>query len=62
MLTGAGELCGTLLPFELWLGRGRPLNPYLKGLMVEYKSVLEPKDLRDVPDNYLRYEDLEREL
>lgn len=24
------------MPLELWLGRGRPLNPYLKGSLVEW--------------------------
>jgi len=24
------------LPIELWLGRGRPLNPYLKGVILEF--------------------------
>lgn len=26
----------TTLPLDLWLGRGRPLNPYLKGFLVEF--------------------------
>ena len=24
------------LPFDLWLGRGLPLNPYLKGVIIDY--------------------------
>lgn len=36
---------------EWWLGRGRPLNPYLRGLMIDYlRSVMKPKDLRLAPD------------
>lgn len=32
---------------EWWRGRGRPLNPYLRGLMIDYlRSVMKPKDLR----------------
>lgn len=36
---------------ELWLGRGRPLNPYLRGLMVDkLRSVMKPKELNLAPE------------
>lgn len=39
------------LPMDLWLGRGCPLNPYLKGYFVEYlRRDLRPRDLRVCPD------------
>lgn len=39
------------LPLEWWVSRGRPLNPYLKGLIVEFlRKELKPKELRMVPD------------
>ncbi|KAG6467716.1 hypothetical protein ZIOFF_074354 (mitochondrion) [Zingiber officinale] len=39
------------MPFELWLGRGRPLNPYLKGSLVEWlRRETAPKDLHLFPD------------
>lgn len=35
---------------EWWLGRGRPLNPYLRGLMIDHlRPVMKPKDLRLAP-------------
>lgn len=38
------------LPLEWWLGRGSPLNPYLKGLMINYlRRELRPKEIRLVP-------------
>lgn len=24
------------LPIEWWIGRGKPINPYLKGIIVDY--------------------------
>lgn len=34
------------LPSQYWLGRGKPLNPYLKGRMVAYlRKELKPKEL-----------------
>lgn len=35
------------LPLEWWIGRGLPLNPYLKGLIVEMlRKELQPQDIR----------------
>lgn len=43
----------TLFPLELWLGRGRPLNPYLRSALVHYLlRELKQKDLPVVPDNF----------
>ena len=36
------------MPLELWLGRGRPLNPYLKGSLVEW--LRRETDLQMFPD------------
>lgn len=37
--------------FELWLGRGCPLNPYIRGLIVErLRKEMKPRDLRLIPD------------
>jgi len=37
--------------FELWLGRGRPLNPYLKFHLKDIiLKQMRPKDLRVIPD------------
>ena len=37
--------------FELWLGRGKPLSPYLKGLLVSHLlAELRPRDLKLAPD------------
>lgn len=39
---------------EWWLGRGYPLDPYLKGVMVDYlRSAMKPKDLRIPPEDVL---------
>lgn len=36
---------------ELWLGRGLPLNPYLRGLLISILRVeMRPKELRFIPD------------
>lgn len=37
------------LPFEFWLGRGMPLNPYLRGKMIAYLR----KELKLAPDELL---------
>jgi hypothetical protein len=35
----------------MWLGRGRPLNPYLVGLIIDYlRGVMKAKDLKLIPD------------
>lgn len=37
--------------FELWLGRGRPLFPYLRGFLVDYlRKELKTKELKLPPD------------
>lgn len=41
----------TRLPVDLWLGRGRPLNPYLIGYIVNYlREKMRPKELKLMPD------------
>lgn len=45
------------LPMELWLGRGRPLNPYLRGVIIDYlcremrprELILAPEHLFEMP-------------
>jgi len=40
----------TQLSLEWWLGRGKPLNPYLRGIIVELlRKELRPKELRLIP-------------
>ena len=42
----------TKLPLYLWLGRGRPLNPYLRGVIIAHLRVkMQPNELRLPPDN-----------
>lgn len=39
------------LPTDWWLGRGKPQNPYLYGLLVDWlRKELKPKDLHLAPD------------
>jgi hypothetical protein len=39
------------LPLEWWIGRGKPLNPYLRGFILEMlRKELKPKELRVVPN------------
>lgn len=46
------------LPLDLWLGRGRPLNPYLRGYIIAHlRTVLKPKDLRIPPEELFFTED-----
>lgn len=41
------------LPFEWWLGRGRPLDPYIRGLLVELlRRELKPRELQLPPLKY----------
>lgn len=48
------------LPLELWFGRGKPLNPYLKGIIVsEVLLKLKPKELVLPPEEYWWNEDEE---
>lgn len=43
-----------LLPLELWLGRGSPLNPYLKGELCEFlRQETKPLDLKLFPDEVI---------
>lgn len=40
------------LPIEFWLGRGFPLNPYLKGKMIVYfREALKPKEIKIFPSH-----------
>jgi len=49
------------LPFELWLGRLRPLNPYLRGHLIDYlRKAFKPTDLKLCPPDL--YNDDCREL
>lgn len=44
------------MPLELWLGRGRPLNPYLRGFLIDHlRKAYKPTELKTKPDNL--YED-----
>lgn len=43
-----------VLPIDLWLGRGLPLNPYLKAAVISRLLILlKPKDLQLVPDEFI---------
>ncbi|KAL6519618.1 hypothetical protein OROMI_032866 [Orobanche minor] len=43
------------LPLEWWIGRGKPLNPYLKGIIVDMlRKELQPKELRLPPEKLTR--------
>ncbi|KAL0291874.1 UNVERIFIED_CONTAM: hypothetical protein Sradi_7010300 [Sesamum radiatum] len=43
----------TLLPLTIWLGRGRPLNPYLRSYLIQFLlQEWKPKDLKVVPNEY----------
>lgn len=38
-------------PFEWWLGRGRPLSPYLRGSLIFWlQQEMKPKELKVAPD------------
>nr|QLA48210.1 hypothetical protein [Medinilla magnifica] len=52
---------GQELPLEWWIGRGKPLNPYLRGRLVSWLlKELKPKDLRLFPEKMVF--DGEREI
>jgi len=54
----ANILTKYLLPTDLWLGRGLPLNPYVKAAVVQRLILLlKPKDLKLVPDEFIPDED-----
>ncbi|KAI4295029.1 hypothetical protein MLD38_040700 [Melastoma candidum] len=57
---------GQELPLEWWIGRGKPLNPYLRGRIVECLfAELEPEQLSMFPDDMVtdaQREHLERTL
>lgn len=39
------------LPLEWWVGRGRPINPCLKGLIIErLRKELKPKEIQLFPE------------
>lgn len=39
-------------PFELWLGRGLPLDPYLRGYLIDMlRNAYKPKDLVIPPES-----------
>lgn len=39
------------IPFQFWLGRGRPLNPYLSGLIIDFlRKEMKPQQLSLIPD------------
>ncbi|CAN4117908.1 unnamed protein product [Withania somnifera] len=50
-----------LLPLEFWIGRGKPLNPYLKGKIIDYlRKELKPKEIGLFPEELVF--DGEREI
>ncbi|CAA0822083.1 Mitovirus RNA-dependent RNA polymerase, partial [Striga hermonthica] len=41
------------LPVEWWLGRGGPLDPYMRGFLIDVvRKEYRPRDLKVVPDHY----------
>lgn len=41
------------LPFELWLGRGKPLNPYLRGHLISICwERMKPRELKLIPEEF----------
>jgi len=39
------------LPLKWWIGRGKPINPYLKGIIIAFlHKELRPKDFRLIPE------------
>ncbi|PHT96639.1 hypothetical protein BC332_34436 [Capsicum chinense] len=49
------------LPLEFWIGRGNPINPYLKGKIVDYlRKELKPKEIGLFPEELVF--DGEREI
>lgn len=50
-----------LLPLEYWIGRFKPLNPFLKGKIIDYlRKELTPKEIRLFPNELVF--DGEREI
>lgn len=44
--------------FELWLGRGLPVNPYLRGLLIDIlRHEMRPKEIRMYPDEVIIAQD-----
>jgi len=42
------------LPLELWYGRSRPLNPYLRGVLIDYlRKEMFPKELKVLPSEVI---------
>jgi hypothetical protein len=49
---------GGILPLEWWIGRGKPLNPYLRGIIVSLiLKELKPKELVLLPEDQSSEED-----
>lgn len=45
------------LPFDYWIGGGRPLNPYLRGIIVDLlRSEMRPKEFSLIPDDLFEVE------
>lgn len=44
------------LPLDLWIGRGRPLNPYWKGVIIDYpRKEMRPRELTQLPDEIFEH-------
>ena len=42
------------LPIEWWIGRGKPINPYLKGIIVDYlRRELKSKEIKLIPEEFV---------
>lgn len=51
---------GLTAPLEFWLGRGYPLNPYLKGhLIFLLRTLLKPRELKVIPEDLMSEDDLQ---
>jgi len=45
---------GLTAPLEFWLGRGYPLNPYLKGHILSFlRTQLNPRELKVIPEDLM---------
>lgn len=51
------------LPFELWLGRGSPLNPTLRGVIIDLlKREMKARGLTLIPDDLFEVESMKEFL
>lgn len=51
------------LPFELWLGRGSPLNPTLRGVIIYLlRREMKARELTLIPDDLLEVESIKEFL